>query len=353
MLDFGAARENVEAELGEREDELIEFEADGSGGALGVEAGACADGGDQRADGLLDFFFREARGEFAEGADGVELGEENVDGQGDAENLRELAEALIESLCEGANLLSGAGREDALHADAEDDGARGNFFAAGESGAKLRRDCGFDEALPEAGLLEQRAARFDECGVAGEPDIGQRGGYDAAILIDIAGEKFGIESGLEDGLGLGGVFVAHDVEERQCGQRLGSAAICFADLGVGVAKERGEIGCIGGIRVGRDGGSARPQIPDDEADDGRAEQAENGAEENQLGACEVQRKGEPDHECDIDNEGKNAEQKANHESLRESTNDGGGCRGYRLSEKENVSGVGKHSKDNNQDGSDF
>jgi hypothetical protein len=96
----------------------------------------------------------------AKGVDVIELGEENIDGERDAERLGKLAEALIEHLSQCANLLGGIGRQDALDADADDDGASGKAAVGGEDRAEPCGDGGFDEPGPEPGLAQQRAAGF-------------------------------------------------------------------------------------------------------------------------------------------------------------------------------------------------
>ena len=88
---------------------------------------------EQRADGELDLFLGETGNVLGKGRYGIELGEENVDGKRDAERLGKLAKALVERLGQCANLFGGVGRQDALNADADDDGAGGQAAVRGES----------------------------------------------------------------------------------------------------------------------------------------------------------------------------------------------------------------------------
>jgi hypothetical protein len=124
LLEFAAAGENIEAELGKGVQELVEPCADKGRGLLGVEAGTGIERGKQRADGKLDLLLRQPPGVIGKGRDVIELGEEHVDGQRDAERLGELAEALVEGLRQGANLLGSGGGQDALDADADHHGTR-------------------------------------------------------------------------------------------------------------------------------------------------------------------------------------------------------------------------------------
>ena len=232
--------------------------------------------------------------------------------------MGELAEALIEHLRKGANLLRGVGREDALNADADDDGAR-REAAVSEDGAEARGDGGANQAQPQRWLTQQRAAGFSEHIVAGQPEIGELGGNDLAVLVNIASEQLGIEAGLEHGLGLGGVFIADDVDERQACERFCAGASGLAHLGVGIAQHGIQVDGVGCIAAGeRCGAAARlAEYPDDEADGQRAEQAKDHAEQDELGAFKMQGESAPDDEGQINQEDEYPNQHAFHRDTSE------------------------------------
>ena len=71
------------------------------------------------------------------------------------------------------------------------------------------------------------------------------GGDDVAGELSLAGDEFGVESGMEDAGGFGGVGVAQQIEQGQAVEGAGTALLRGAEFAGGVAEEDVEIGGIG------------------------------------------------------------------------------------------------------------
>ena len=127
------AGEEVETEFAQREGEFVCGERDVFGGLVGVEAGRGVGAGQGDAEDLRGLFVGEVADELGEVGDAVELGEDDVDGDFDAELLGEIAELLAGGSGRGDDGLGGGGAEEALATDADDGGADGRGFA--EEGA--------------------------------------------------------------------------------------------------------------------------------------------------------------------------------------------------------------------------
>src|SRR5208337_4574554 len=77
VLEFAAAGEDVETELGEGVEKLVKSSADQGRGLLRIEAGAGRKGREQRPDRELDFLFREPADIVGKGSDVVQFGKEH------------------------------------------------------------------------------------------------------------------------------------------------------------------------------------------------------------------------------------------------------------------------------------
>ena len=159
-----------------------------------------------------------------------------------------------------------------------------------------------DQPIPQAGLTQQLAASFDECGVRGIPDIRELGGRDYPVAIDLPGEEFGVQAGLQHRLGLATVFIAQDVDQGHRAERLGSG---FAGLqtslgGFDEGLEVGEVDLVGGRRrIPVDGFDLveRPGKGGDQADD-----AEHHNEDGEARTGESQQEGQTDDDGEKDQE---------------------------------------------------
>ena len=296
---LAAAGEDFEAELREQVGDLVEARADLGGGAVGVEARAGDTVGQHRAYRRGDFRLGQRGGVLRESGDGVELGEEDVDGQRDAESLRKQAQALVHGLAERADLLGGAGREDALNADAEQDSPGGLQGVLGKRRAELAGRGEAHQALPQAGLAQQSAAGFHDGGVSGQPDVDHRRGHDGLVAVDLSGEQLGIEAGLQDGLRLSGVLVADDVDQGHRRERLYAGAVGLLELGVGVTDERVQHALIGAVGGFHRSGRHLFEVPDRKRGCHDAEQDQHDVEQEEPLAFQVQQVAQADDQADV------------------------------------------------------
>jgi hypothetical protein len=165
-------------------------------------------------------------------------------------------------------------------------------------------------------LPQQRSAGFGQDAVACQPEIGQLRGHDNAVLIDISRQQLGIEAGLENGLGLGGVFVSNDVDQRQRGEGFCAGAPGLANPGVRIAQQGIQIHRVWRIGATRlPGATELVQIPDHE-DGGRcAQQPENHAEKYQPRTFKVQGQRPQNHQGQIENKNQCSNQGAFHSPI--------------------------------------
>ncbi len=72
-----------------------------------------------------------------------------------------------------------------------------------------------NQLLPLSGVGEQRAGGFHEDRAARVPEIGGARGSYISLLIDLAGEQFRVEAGMQHDAGLGAARVAQQEIDRQ------------------------------------------------------------------------------------------------------------------------------------------
>jgi hypothetical protein len=217
------AIEKAGAALGESEKDSLKGGGESLGFLFGVDAGA--GGADERQGGTEDlggFFVIESTGKFLEVGDAVGAIEEDVDGKTDAHVIGKFFEARAEFAGLRDDFVESGFANEFFAIDANDGGA-GSESAAAKNGAEAAGEEMLNETNPGAGIVEQRAAGFDENGFAGEPKISDASGNDAAFLIDLASEQFGVKATLVHGAGFAAAGFANKKNRRE-GKQFGASS---------------------------------------------------------------------------------------------------------------------------------
>ena len=196
------ARQEFGAGIGQRAEQALEILRQPGSLLLAVYAfGAPGHHGQRDAEHLAGLFGIQIANVFQAERQAVHPGEEHVDGQVDAEGLRNLAQSGAQVASRRRCGFEGALAGEVLAVEEHHGGPRRLLASRHHRSARLQL---LDERAPLPRIRQQAAARLHKEHAAREPQVKGAGRSYVVILIDLARQQFRLDAGMQHHAGLGG-----------------------------------------------------------------------------------------------------------------------------------------------------
>jgi hypothetical protein len=189
--------------------------------------------------------------------DAVQLGEKYVDGHAGAEQACEFPQAVPDRPRRRLQAFWRLQTQETLAAQADHRAAEGS--APAEGGPIGERPRANHQARPQSGVLTQGFPGLHDHGIPRVPEIRHCGGNDVAVPIDLSGQQFRIETGLDHSGRLRRIGVPKQIQERKGGELSRPGPLGRGQLARRIAQQRVKRSVsagVGGRVTGR--GAPRP-----------------------------------------------------------------------------------------------
>ncbi len=248
------ARQKRQALVAQRMEEAVERGREAARFLFGVYSAVPGAGQGQRdAQHLVHFLIRQVAHVVGEKSQPVQLAEQHVNRQPDAQHLRDFSQPRIQIARRGRQHLVGAGLEKILRVDAHNHAARRLLPAEQPALGRLQAS---HQPHPTARLGQQTAAGFHEYRFLRQPDIHRPRGHQIGVLVDLPRQQVRFHARMDEQTGFGRAGFAHQKIDRHVAQAGFLADGRGGQPVLGVAHERFDLpfvcdgGCLRLLRFG-------------------------------------------------------------------------------------------------------